>query len=127
MTDYLRAIEREHGCLTPKTLSASTGCLPSSARVRLSNMRKRGQVVKLSHGVYRLVGGDDDLVGIPSADGVPNELLRRAVTSLIAAGRALSAILDADPEPALAEWIEGAMQEQSRQGAMLTLMLGGRS
>jgi len=127
VTDYLRAIEQEHGCLTPKTLSASTGCLPSSARVRLSNMRKRGQVVKLSHGVYRLTGDDDDLVGIPSADGVPNELLRRAVTSLIAAGRALSAILDADPEPALAEWCEGAMAEQSRQGAMLTLMLGGRS
>ncbi|MDX9742131.1 MAG: type IV toxin-antitoxin system AbiEi family antitoxin domain-containing protein [Gammaproteobacteria bacterium] len=127
MTDYLRAIEKEHGCVTPKTLSAATGCLPSSARVKLSNLRKRGQVVKLSHGVYRLTGDDDDLVGIPSADGVPNELLRRAVTSLIAAGRALSAILDADPEPALAEWCEGAMAEQGRQGAMLTLMLGGRS
>jgi hypothetical protein len=127
VTDYLRAIEKEHGCVTPKTLSAATGCLPSSARVKLSNLRKRGQVVKLSHGVYRLTGDDDDLVGIPSADGVPNELLRRAVTSLIAAGRALSAILDADPEPALAEWCEGAMAEQGRQGAMLTLMLGGRS
>lgn len=126
MTDYLRAIEKEHGCLTPKTLSASTGCSPASARVRLGNMARQGKAVRVSHGVYRLVGGDDDLVGIPSADGIPPVLLRRARQSLLTVGRELSAILDASPAPALAEWCEGALQEQSRQGAMLTLMLGGR-
>jgi len=132
------------GIITPAMLVEHCGMTPQNASMRLGNMTKRGEMVKVSHGKYRLpeqTPGEPpklenpstatavkphcpELVGIPHIDRDHVELIKIALVSLLEAGKKLAAVLDdADEDSALEETLVGMLREQSRQAAMLRLML----
>jgi len=141
ITSGLAEMQREHGIIRPAMLVEHYDITPSNASMRLRNMTKRGELEKVAHGQYRLpddVPGEaprnpapraavvnaQKLIGIPHVDRDHVELIKIAIVSLLEAGKKLVNVLDdADEGSALEETLTGMLREQSRQAAMLRLML----
>jgi predicted transcriptional regulator of viral defense system len=122
--EKLRDLQASVGYIDAAGLAGALMIEQGSARMRLSRMAQSGTLERLRHGRYVLPPPPAEaLVGVPVPAGIAAAALDRALAALLDVGRALSHMHDTATYPAAREWIEGAMREQSKQGAILRLMM----
>ena len=81
-------------------------------------------IVRTGYGQYQLVEKvekSDGLIGIPVADGVPDQLMYEAEVALLGAVRCLTRIADHSKRPSLRNFAIGAIAAQNQQISVIRL------
>lgn len=138
--EALARVQERDGDITVDSLAKGFGITAQSARNTLPKLVKSGLLVRVRYGQYRVpaageitnarwmraIHGDaKEIIGVPEPAGVKGKEVDEALAALLIVGRKLSRLMDAAADgSSMQEWLAGALNEQSRQGAMLALVKG---
>lgn len=84
----------------------------------LQRLCAQKKIVRTGYGQYQLVEKlpeSEALVGIPVADGVPDQLMYEAEVALLGAVKCLTRLADHSKRPSLRNFALGALAAQNRQ------------